>query len=106
MDQLINRFVTIIPKLFLTVAIIFCLYVPFSHWAINAELLGRHDMGLALFFSFSFPAAIYISCFISVMSLLMALFYRKRNNKSYKIVLFSAIVSILPIMYLLALDFF
>jgi hypothetical protein len=94
----------IIPWLFFAGAMAFCLYTPFSYWAINAKLFGKQDMGFALFFSFSFPVAIYAACAISFISLLLAPFYRKPDRPGSNILLLSALVGALPFMFLLALD--
>jgi len=99
-----NRFIKIIPWLLFATAITFFLYAQFSHWAVNSESFGKHDMGLALFFSFSFPIAIYTSSTISVISLLLAPFFRKSNKRGFNILLLSAFVGILPVVYIWALD--
>ena len=95
----------IIPWLLFGTAVAFSLYTPFSHWAINAEFLGKYDMGLAIFFSFTFPIAIYISSAIAVTSGLLAVFYRSLNKRGRNILLFTAVIGILPLVYILGLDF-
>ncbi len=89
-----QRFVIFIPWIFLFLACIIAIYVPFSHWAVNAELIGKHNMGAALFFSFSYPMAIYSSVGISVASLVMAALYKSIDKKGSRIFrLFSALMS-------------
>ena len=99
-----QRFVIFIPWLFLCLASISALFVPFSHWAINVELIGKHNMGAALFFSFSFPIAIYVSVGISVVSLVIAALYKSIDKKGSKILLLAALTGFLPIVYILWLD--
>lgn len=100
-----NRFPkTVIPWLLFSAAVALCLYVPFSHWAVNAEFLGKHATGLALFFAFTFPMAIYASLPLAVISIVLALFYRKPNKRGSNILLLSAFVGVLPLAYILLLD--
>jgi Na+/phosphate symporter len=99
-----QRFVIFIPWLFLCLAGISALFVPFSHWAINAEVIGKNNMGAALFFSFSFPMAVYVSVGISVVSLVMAALYKSNDKKGSKILLLAALTGCLPIVYILWLD--
>lgn len=94
----------IVPWLLFTSAAAFCLYAPFSLWAVNAEFLGKQDMGLAIFFSFTFPMAIYVSCAIALVSIILAPFYRKSNKRGSNILLFSTFVGILPLAYIIVLD--
>jgi hypothetical protein len=94
----------IIPWLLLASAAVLCVYAPFSYWAINAESLGMHDMGLAIFFSFSFPVAVYASCAITIVSILLAPFFRKSSRRGSNILLIAAFTGILPFASLWALD--
>lgn len=80
--------------------------VPFSDWAVNAELLGKHNMGLALFFSFMFPFAIYSSLAGSVISILLALVYKIRNYEDVKLLILSSFAGLLPLVYLFVLDYY
>ena len=99
-----QRFVIFFPWLLLILSTIISLFVPFSHWAINAELIGKYNMGAALFFSFSFPIALYVSMGISFVSLIMAALHRSIDGKVCKIYLFAASIGLLPIVYILWLD--
>jgi len=99
-----QRVVIFIPWLFLFLACIIAIYVPFSHWAVNAELIGKHNMGAALFFSFSFSLSIYSSVGLSVVSLGMAALYKSIDKKGSRIFLFAVLAGLLPIVYILWLD--
>lgn len=100
-----NRFPkTLIPWLLFSTAVALCLYAPFSQWAINAEFLGKHNTGLALFFAFTFPMAIYASLPLAVLSIVLAVFYRKCNKRGSNILLLSAFVGVLSLAYILLLD--
>jgi hypothetical protein len=93
-----------IPWLLFTGAAALCLYVPFSHWAINAGSLGKHNTGLALFFSFTFPVAIYAALSLAVISIALVPFYRKSGMRGRHILLLSAFVGVLPLAYIWVLD--
>ena len=99
--KLSNNFVVFIPWLLFSLATINSLFVAFSHWAINADLIGKHNLGAALFFSFSFPLALYISIGILVVSLVMAVLYRNIDKKGCKILLFAASIGFSPMAYIL-----
>lgn len=87
-----------------TVAVTLCLYTPFSNRAVNAAFLGKQNTGLALFFSFTFPMAIYASLSLPVISIALAPFYRKRSKRGMNILLMSAFVGVLPLAYIRVLD--
>jgi len=94
----------IIPWLLLTGAAALCIYAPFSSWAINAASLGRHDMGLAIFFSVTFPVAVYAACAITMISILLAPFYRKSGRRGRNMLLIAALTGILPFACIWILD--
>jgi len=94
----------ILPWLLFCAAAALSVYALFSEWAINAELLGRYDMGLAIFFSVTFPLAIYTSCAIAVVAVVLVPFYRKSSRRGSNILLCSAVAGISPLVYIWALD--
>lgn len=98
------RTFTPVPWLLLCGAVACSLFVPFSHRAVNAEALGAHDAGMALFFAFAFPAAIYISLGISALALFLAVLYRSLDRPGCRTLLSAAVVGVLPLLYLLVLD--
>lgn len=61
-------------------------------------------MGLALFFSFTFPMAVYASLSVAAISIVLAAFYRKSSARGSNILLLSAFVGVLPLAYIWILD--
>ena len=92
------------PWVMLCTATMLSLFVPFSYWARNAEHFGEHDMGWALFFSFSFPIALYSSLGISLLSLAAAAVYRIKKSQGSNILLFAFLAGLMPIAFILWLD--
>lgn len=99
-----RQFVIFLPWLLFGLATINSLFVPFSRWAINAELIGKYNMGAALFFSFSFSIALYTSIGIAGLSLVMAALYKSTNKRGCVILLVAASIGVLPIVYIMWLD--
>jgi hypothetical protein len=75
----------------------------FSFWGRNAERLGRHDLGIALAFSFGVPITLYGSLGCAAVILLMALraAYRRRPLSLW---LAALGVSLLPVLFLVLVD--
>jgi len=94
----------IIPWSLLAGSAALCLYTPFSLWAINAAILGKHNFGLALFFSFTFPMAIYTAGAITIISGVLAVFYRNPDKRGRHILLSAAAAGAFPFLYVWMLD--
>jgi hypothetical protein len=94
-----------VPWVMLCISITLSLYVPFSYWAVRAEYFGKHDMGWALFFSFSFPLAIFSSVGIALVSLVAAFIYKIRNKQGSKILFYAFSAGFMPIAFILWLDY-
>ena len=99
-----TRPATIIPWLLLVSAIALCLYTPFSLWAINAETFGKYNIGVALFFSFTLPLAIYTAGAITVISGALAVIYSRANRRGRPVLLSAAVTGVLPYLYVWVLD--
>lgn len=93
------------PWLILCISITLSLYVPFSYWAGKAEYFGKHDMGWAIFFAFSFPLAIYASVSIALVSLVAAFIYKIIRKQGGNILLYAFSVGLMPIAFILWLDY-
>jgi F0F1-type ATP synthase membrane subunit a len=70
-----------IPWLLFSCAAALCLYIPFSNRAINAGSLGKHNMGLAQFFSVTFSMAVYASLAVAVISAVHVVRFRRQINE-------------------------
>lgn len=92
-----------VPAVILFVASAVAIFVPFCRWAVNSELIGRDNAGFALFFSFAFPLAIYFSCVVALISLILLVVWHIKYRGHTKILLISVFVSLFPILYLLTL---
>jgi hypothetical protein len=75
-----------------------------SRWAINADAVGRHDMGAALLFSYLFVLTFYGSLALAAaaLALVVAGLVRRRRHLVDVVALG---VSLLPAAFLLALDY-
>ncbi|HYQ70444.1 MAG TPA: hypothetical protein VET88_00800 [Gammaproteobacteria bacterium] len=94
----------IFPWFLLAGSLALCLYTPLSLWAINAESLGKYNLGIALFFSFTLPLAIYIAGAITIISGTLAVFYSRANRRGRHILLSATVTGVLPFLYLWVLD--
>ena len=75
-----------------------------SGWAVNADAVGRHDMGAALLFSYLFVLTFYGSLALAAAALafVVAGLVRRRRDVLSVVAL---VVSLLPAAFLLALDY-
>jgi len=94
-----------LPRVALCCAVVLSVYAPFSHWAINAEGLGKRDMGLALLFALSFPVAVYASLGIALLSLLMGAVCKASRRQGGGVWLLACLAGLLPLVFLTWLDF-
>mgnify|MGYP006872610062 CR=1 FL=1 len=93
-----------IPWLAIRASIFITLYVPFSDWAINADSLGKYDLGLSIFFAFTFTVALYGSIVFSFVALILSIVYNVSNKKGDDLLLYAFFISISPIPYIILLD--
>jgi hypothetical protein len=75
----------------------------FSFWGRNAEGLGAHDMGLALFFSFAVPVTLYLSLALAAVALAAAVAARVRGGRPARYVVALA-VALIPLAVLVIAD--
>jgi hypothetical protein len=76
-----------------------------SFWGVNAEGLGRHDMGVALALSFAMPITLYASWACAAAAALGAAVAWKRGRPR-ALWLWALAVSLLPVSCLLLVDAF
>ncbi|PYM17982.1 MAG: hypothetical protein DMD78_28915 [Candidatus Rokuibacteriota bacterium] len=76
----------------------------FSRWAINADAVGRHDMGAALLFSYLVVLTVYGSLGLAAAALVLVIAGLVRRRRHVLDVVALG-VSLLPAAYLLALDY-
>jgi hypothetical protein len=82
------------------VAILNALFALFAHWSINAEALGKHDLGLAIALSFAGGGSL-IAAYIAVPVLaLMALLSAFQNRRASVWLMIAALVSAVPLLVL------
>lgn len=91
----------IFPWLIFIVSFLSAIFIPYSHWAVNAENLGKTDIGLALFFAFSGAYVTYISLGTTAISLFFVFVYTFLKNEQYKVFVLSFLIGLIPILYLL-----
>jgi len=100
----ISKFNIAFSYFLVVVAILTSCIFFFSKWAINAELMGKYNMGIALESSFVFAVTIYASLmFLCLSSFCMLIALVKRNIQA-KIYALAGAVSLLPLGYLWFLD--
>jgi len=95
----------IFPRVILGLATLISLAFPFSYWAVNAEHLGKHNMGIALFFSFACPIAFYVSMGTALASLVLAGIYRVRNRPGSRTLFMAFCICLLPLLFIFWLDY-
>ena len=94
-----------IPRLVIRVSILITLYIPFSYWALNADILGKYDLGWAIYFGFTLFFALYGSAAIAFVSLILAVIYHVIDKKGDELFLYAFFISIAPIVYLIFHDY-
>ena len=107
--DIVNQEVTyktsLIPWTLIRLSLFTTLYVPFSDWAINAESIGKYDLGLSILFVFTHILALYGSVVVAFTSLILAVFYNVKNLKGDEVLLYSFFISICPISYIIIMGF-
>lgn len=82
-------------KSVLLVSTIVAVSIPFSIWAVNAESIGQHDLGLALLFSVLTSYSIITALIISAFSLIATFIYKLFYADSWKYLFYSFLISLL-----------
>jgi hypothetical protein len=98
-------FKIIIPHLFLASSIFLTCFIPFSYWAINADSIGKTDLGWSIFFGFSAVFATYASLVITALSLVLVFVYKRLKVLQYKIFIYSFLIGLAPVVFYLWLDY-
>ena len=103
--EILNNNVVNKPRIFpwyiIRASILITLYVPFSHWAINAEALGKYDLGWSIVFGFTHVIAFVGSIAMAFMSLMLSIFYNVNNKKGDDTLLYAFFISIAPVTYVI-----
>ena len=81
-------------------AVVVAAYGLFAWWAANAELLGRRDAGLALFFAFSSGYALIACLWLAPASAVLAFAAWLTKKGSALALLIAAAASALPFLIL------
>ena len=76
------------------------LYGMFAHWAVNAESLGKHDLGLAIFFASSGALALITCIWLIPVAVTMAIVVKLAKAGSSWICLLAAVFGALPFLLL------
>lgn len=86
-----------IPLLIFTSFVSVC--VPLGEWANSSRLLGGTDIGLALLFGFVYFIALFLSLFLSAISITLVIIYKIFHIKGVKYLLYSFLIGLLPAIY-------